>query len=170
VGRGEGHLSGTLTAPDCGYENEAFDMKPSFYAAEAVENNLEIRIQRNSDTPRFTDGLTIFVKDATRVRQELLGTTLQIGESFMMPIKMGIYLNLTCKIDFKGAPSAMKAVEGQITFNEIYAPQVSKEDVEISGNWSARFVDNEREPKNSAMLGGDFSFLYARGRPAQSFP
>ncbi len=88
LGHGTGSAAGTLNVPDCWLG--CFDLHPDFFAA--VPSNggaIQIRIQNGSDNETFSDGLTILVDDAGKVRGDpaadgsprpsLLGTPLLVG-------------------------------------------------------------------------------------------
>ncbi|MDP9148837.1 MAG: hypothetical protein M3O36_02690 [Myxococcota bacterium] len=88
LGQGTGSVAGTLNVPDCW--SGCFDLHPDFFAA--VPSNggtMQIRVQNGSDNETFSDGLTILVDDAGRVRGDpladgtprasLLGTTLAVA-------------------------------------------------------------------------------------------
>ena len=62
------------------------------------------------------------------------------------------------------------AVSGTIRFDEIYAPKVDAEEVEISATIENVRFEDPRNADRWAELSGDFTFLYVRGSPAQRFP
>ncbi len=171
VGAGEGEVMGKLSIDSCDLENAAYEMNPSFFGADDVEELLEIRLQRGSDRTLVSDGLMILVSDAALVKQERLGQDIDVEVDNTSLVQMGLYLNDTCPSDPNGDQSVFVAVSGSIRFDEIYAPKVDDDDTNISATFSeVRFEDPSDPDQRNATLSGFFEFIFNRGRPAQLFP
>lgn len=65
-GEGEGYISGTLDIPSCW--TGRFVLHPDFLAAEPYRDAITLRIQSGSDFQSFSDGVSILVNDATKIR------------------------------------------------------------------------------------------------------
>lgn len=173
VGQGDGEIGGTVSIPDCDLDGE-YQLEPDFFVAQALDDAVELRVQRGSDWEIYSDGMIIFVHDVARVRNEQLGLALPIGPDETTgeaQVEITFFLNETCRLELRREDSlvALQGVGGTITFNDIYAPQVDEDAVETRATLTgAVFADPE--PMRSATLSGRFSFLYNRGRPAQRFP
>lgn len=77
VGDGQGSATGTLNVQNCW--SGKFDLQPDFFGASPYDRTLMFRIQRGSDLTNFSDGLSLLVTDAPRVRAELLGKPLTVA-------------------------------------------------------------------------------------------
>ncbi|CAN5166367.1 hypothetical protein BH09MYX1_BH09MYX1_09930 [soil metagenome] len=77
VGDGQGSATGTLNVTDCW--SGKFDLQPDFFGATPFGDTLQFRIQRGSDLMNFSDGLSLLVTDAARVRSDLLGKPLGVA-------------------------------------------------------------------------------------------
>lgn len=77
VGDGQGSATGTLNVANCWSGN--FDLQPDFFGATPYDDTLMFRIQRGSDLMNFSDGLSILVLEAGRVRSDLLGKPLAVA-------------------------------------------------------------------------------------------
>lgn len=171
VGSGEGEVQGTVNAPSCELDMADYDLDPTFFGADPVEELLEIRIQRGSDLEAYSDGLGILVRDAKRVRAELIGIPIELTGEADALVQMSFYLNETCPPDRRTGPVHYEAVAGLIVFENIYAPTLTEDDVETAARFNdVSFVDPESPDERHARLSGRFRFLYTRGRPAQRFP
>ena len=172
VGVGEGAVTGSVSIPGCGIDDGDYSLGPTFYGADAFEDQLTIRIQNGGDYPLESDGLSIVVLDATAER-ERLGTPITLTAADDAPVSMAFYLNDSCPSDRDDVPVFLQAVEGTITFDNIYAPEVD-DDRSIAGHFEGvRFVGAESDTddgQREALLDGEFRFLFERGRPAQPFP
>ncbi|MGB5812829.1 MAG: hypothetical protein WBG86_20005, partial [Polyangiales bacterium] len=65
TGRGEGSAVGQVWAPDCGLNGEPFSLNPNFFAMQpstSVEI-IDIRIQRGSDIPNLSNGISVFIAE-----------------------------------------------------------------------------------------------------------
>jgi len=169
VGHGEGDISGTIQVAGCRDEGR-YDLSPSTFFAQATEQLLRIRVQRGGDLELKSDGIAILVEDASLVKKQHLGEAISLGKGSEPRIEMSVYLNESCSPGRDQTPVVLGAISGTIRFDEIYAPEVDADEVEISATIeNVRFAD----PRNAdrwAELSGDFTFLYVRGSPAQRFP
>lgn len=77
VGDGQGSATGTLNVANCW--SGKFDLQPDFFGATPFDDTLMFRIQRGSDYMNFSDGLSILVLQAGRVRADLLGQPLGVA-------------------------------------------------------------------------------------------
>jgi hypothetical protein len=173
VGKGQGMISGIVSAPECEIDGE-YDLEPDFFVAEAIDHATEIRIQRGSDWEVYSDGMIIFVYDATEAAA-MPGATLQIGprEEGSQLVDITFYLNETCRVMARrdDTPVALRATGGTITFDKIYAPLADERVVETDAVLTdVTFLDEYSPSPRTATLSGTFTFLYNRGRPAQRFP
>lgn len=178
VGHGEGEISGTIEIEDCRAAGR-YDLEPSAFFAQSVEDLLRIRVQRGSDLEVRSDGLAVLVEDAPRLKRNFLGVPLEVTPVGMplevMPdadpaVFVSVYLNETCPPGRELTPVALGAMSGTIEFEEIYAPQVDDSDVQIRAELDGVRFEDPRNPKRWAELSGYFDFLYSRGSPAQRFP
>ncbi len=173
IGTGDGELVGQVSAPTCGLLEEDFSLDPTFFGANPIlEDQLEIRIQHGSDFESKSDGIVLLVADIEEVKQSKLGEALDLSTARDAPVRMSFYLHETCPPDALDViPVHYEAVEGTVVFQSIYAPGVSTNEVEISGQLNGvRLVDPDREDERWAELDGSFRFLYVRGAPRQRFP
>lgn len=65
-GEGEGRVTGTLDLPACWSGD--FELGPDFFAANPYREGLQLRLQSGSDFESFSDGLSIFLYDITKIR------------------------------------------------------------------------------------------------------
>ena len=171
VGGGEGEVTGTINAPGCELEMADYSMDPTFFGADPIEGMIEMRIQHGSDLETFSDGLTILVTDASRVRADLLGVPIELTGEADALVQMNVYLNGTCPPERGDLPVNYQAVSGNIVFQNIYAPELTEDDVETAARFDdVLFVDPANPEMRNAVLSGHFRFLHNRGRPAQRFP
>lgn len=169
VGHGSGTVGGTISIADCRRE-AAYELRPSSFFAQAVEQLLKIRLQRGSDMEIRSDGLAVLVEDATTVKRAYLGLPLPVGPQFKPTIDVSLYLNESCPAERDKTPVALSAVSGTITFHAIYAPRVDKDEVRIAAELTQVRFEDPRTTERWAELSGEFDFLYVRGSPAQVFP
>ena len=169
VGVGDGTASGLVTAPNCGMDAQEFDLRPNFYSAAEFEGTLSIRIQRGSDFAYLSNGITIFVAD-TVLEKSRLGTPIQLSEEAGAPVRVNLYLNKRCEVFRDDPPVNYVAVEGEIVFDAMYAPDLDEDDLSITGRFeNVRFTDTSRPDERFADFSADFDFLFNRGRPAQPY-
>jgi hypothetical protein len=171
VGVGEGSLEATVWAPECGLEGEQKSINPTFFAADPVEEVLEIRVQKGSDFEDVSDGVAISVLDVEQLKQNHLGEPIELGTGPDSLATLSFYLNETCDVRFDRPPVNYVAHSGTITFSAIYAPQVAEDEVQIEGSFSGVEVHDGADPdERHAVVEGEFDFLFNRGRPVQRFP
>ncbi|MCA9581607.1 MAG: hypothetical protein KC416_07410 [Myxococcales bacterium] len=183
VGSGEGTARGAVTAPECDLSASPYDLQPTFFAAEEVEGQLRIRVQRGSDFEDKSDGLVVLLRDASDLHRNHLGEAIDLAEEASKPgggaVAFTLYLNETCPVVRTDVPAVFQAVSGTITFEAVYAPAVSEgtrieasfEDLVLYDvPFGADVGEEPGVPDRSATLEGDFGFFYSRGRPAQRFP
>lgn len=174
VGHGEGEVSGTMAVAGCRAEGP-YELGPTAFMAESVEQVLKIRVQRGSDIEVRSDGLAVLVEDASRVKRELLGTDVAVGgarplRDTMPRVDLSLYLNESCPAERDRTPVVLGAVSGTIRFRSIYAPRVNDDEVRIAAEFRGVRFEDPRVADRWAVLDGSFDFLYVRGRPAQRFP
>jgi hypothetical protein len=169
VGHGNGEVHGEVQVPGCNVSSR-YELKPSAFFAQTVEDLLRIRVQRGSDLEVRSDGLAILVEDASVLKREHLGQALDVSPDAEPHVDMSVYLNESCPPGRDRTPVALGAVSGEIRFYEIYAPEVDDEDVRIRAEFKAVRFEDPRNPDRNAELSGSFDFLYVRGSPAQRFP
>ena len=171
VGGGEGSLTATVNAPECGLTMSPFELDLTFFGSDTVEEQLEIRLQLGSDFEVFSDGLSILVRDAALVRGELIGVPIELTGDEEDLVQMVFYLNDTCPPGRRDPPVAYQAAAGFIVFQNIYAPELTDDDVENAARFTdVLFVDPSEPDVRNALVTAEFRFLHTRGRPAQRFP
>jgi hypothetical protein len=170
VGHGEGHLSGTLSIPGC-RRNGVFALAPDTFFAQTAEQLLSIRVQRGGSIEVYSDGIAVLVKNASLLKNELLGQDIDLAGRVEPLVSATAYFNETCPSDRDKIPAVFEAVSGTIRFDAIYAPRVASKEVRITAELTdVVFRDLEQPDKRWAELSGTFDFLYVRGSPAQHFP
>jgi hypothetical protein len=168
VGNGEGELTGVITDPECDLEGAAVDVRPNFFVADDDREGVTIRVQRGGDYLVFSDGLSIGVADAAG-EVERLGTPVAVGPEG--DVRMTFHYSHTCAFDRDRLATVLTAVEGTITFESLWAPEVDDDQLETAASFSGvRFVDPANPEERFAVLDGSFRFLFNRGRPAQRYP
>jgi hypothetical protein len=172
TGPGEGEVVGPLTALSCDLDGVTYSLDPSFFSGTAVEDQLEIRLQRTGALPDQTDGLSVIVHDVPEV-QAMLGAPISIaltGADAL--VQMTLVLSDSCPVRrASGMPVFMAAVEGEIVFEAIHSPEHPGTDKRIAASFdNVRFEDPGSPDETFAVLSGYFDFLYLRGRPLQLFP
>src|SRR5690606_12862480 len=113
-----------------------YSLDPEYFAASAIEDQLEIRLQHTSELPDVTDGLSIVVHDVPEV-QASLGAPIPIaltGASAL--VQMTLVLGDSCPVRRgEGTPVLMSAVDGAIVFDAIHSPGHPGEDERIAGHF-----------------------------------
>ncbi|MEM9727212.1 MAG: hypothetical protein AAF997_01415 [Myxococcota bacterium] len=168
TGRGEGSAVGQVWAPECGLEGEPFSLNPNFFAMQpsTTVEIIDIRIQRGSDIPNLSNGISVFIAEPEMIRDEMLGQDIELRR-FDPPVEMTIYLNSTCPTDI---PVVYRSVSGTIRFDELYIPWESNDNRLTTAEFTdVELVDTDDPENRRAMISGDFTFLFQRGRPAQNF-
>ena len=168
VGHGEGDISGTVALGACRAVGP-YELRPNTFFAQSVEELLRIRVQRGSDVEVASDGLAVLVRDASRVKQELLGVDIDLASEQGEGIEVTVYFNDTCPPGRDQIPIVLRATGGIIRFESIYAPKVD-DGVRIHAELSDLRFEDPDEADRWAALSGYFNFLYVRGRPAQRYP
>ncbi len=170
VGHGSGDISGTISIAGCRGEGR-YDLEPTAFFAQAVEQVLRIRVQRGSDLEVMSDGLAVLIEDVTEVKRRHLGQAIDVAPGGDGPrVDVSVYLNETCPHGRDRTPVVLGAVSGTIRLNAVYAPQVDRDEVEIDAVLEQIRFEDPRNPERWAVLSGQFNFLYVRGSPAQRFP
>lgn len=127
---------------------------------------IDIRIQRGSDIPNLSNGISVFIAEPEMIRDEMLGQDIELRR-FDPPVEMTIYLNSTCPTDI---PVVYRSVSGTIRFDELYIPWESNENRLTTAEFTdVELVDTDDPENRRAVISGDFTFLFQRGRPAQNF-
>mgnify|MGYP001827466925 CR=1 FL=1 len=127
-GSGEGQVSGTVWAPDCGLEGDLFELNPNFFAMQpsfSVEV-IDIVVQRGSDQRTFSDYLSVVIREPEELRESMLGTEIELG-GFEAPVEMTLSLNATCP-GIARLPVAYAAVSGTIRFERLFVPWLDDND------------------------------------------
>jgi hypothetical protein len=168
VGHGSGELKGEVSVPGC-KAGPSYNLRPSAFFAQAIEQLLRIRVQRGGDLEIRSDGVAVLVDDASEIKRHYLGKTIDVAGD-VPRVELSIYLNETCPPGRDKTPVVLGAVSGEIRFDEIYAPEVDKDEVQIRAELTDVRFEDPRNPKRWAQLSGYFDFLYVRGSPAQRFP
>lgn len=167
MGHGEGELLGSVSIPGC--FSGSYELKPTAFFGQAIEQLLRIRVQRGSDLEINSDGLAVLVADATQLKREFLGKEIDLAGS-QPRVDLSLYLNESCPPGRDKTPVVLPAVSGTIRFDAIYAPQVNDDEVQITATMTNVHFEDPRNPARSAELRGLFDFLYVRGSPSQRFP
>ena len=161
--------SGQVWAPSCNLEGEPFDLRPDFCAMQpsASVEIIDLVVQRGSDVKTYSDGISVFIREPEALKESLLGTEIELG-GLEAPIEMTFYLNETCP----GVARVITygAVSGTIRFDELFVPWVDNATQETRATFTnVEFVDQQDADERRAVLDGDFSFFFERGRPVQFF-
>lgn len=176
IGEGQGEIGGRAVALDyCELDTSDYELRPSFFAGEIIEDTLNLRVQRGGDLEQFADGLTILVRDVNEVKQNRIGLPIELDGDWRSLVQITFYLNGTCESgfpsEFRRRPVLLEAVGGTITFDAIYAPDIDPGGVAIEAELDqVVFADSALPDERHATLSGWFSFFYQRGAPAQRFP
>ncbi len=182
VGQGNGVMTGSVADPFCEVDIPEYSLHPTFFSADVVEERnmpepmqrLTLRVQRGSYREGYSDGFVVFIRDANELARSFLGVPLPLSTGDDAPVRMTIYMNETCDSgfpqEFWQVPLVLPAIQGTITFDAIYAPDLAPDNTEITGHFEGALFQSEERPERMAMMDGSFSFFYQRGRPAQPFP
>jgi hypothetical protein len=168
VGHGEGDIYGRVDVADCD-TTARYELNPTAFFAQDVEDLLRIRVQRGSDLEVRSDGLAVLVSDASRLKREFLGQAIDVAGDDP-DVNVSVFLNESCPPGRDRTPVALGAVSGTIRFDAIYAPRVDDDEVQIRAVLENVRFEDPRNAERSAELSGFFDFLYVRGSPAQRFP
>jgi hypothetical protein len=141
VGRGDGHIAGTVHIPLCGMpapgmpDPAPYDLHPSFYAASREGNVLTIRIQNGGAPADYADHLVFEVDDTEAVTQQIDASgerdeqgnhiaTLSVGPSGSPEVLVHAIFEptLSCgrtKVTRLGQDVGLWAYSGTITFRSV---------------------------------------------------
>jgi hypothetical protein len=192
VGKGEGWVRGEITLPACDMDHAAYDMDADFFAANAVNGQMTMRIQHGGDFQEYADSVTIAVQDVEWVNAKFIGTPIDVqlerppGSPVTVApplVRLSLSLRGTCGSHIYnplGDPAqvVLHATSGTVTFTSILHGDVSSRDTNskrIEGSFDVTVEDprNYGPPENkppASHLTGAFKFFYQRGGPAQPFP
>ena len=168
VGHGTGDISGRVEVAGCN-TTPRYELRPTAFFAQSVEDLLNIRVQRGSDLEVRSDGLAVLVSDASRIKEDFLGVPVDVTSKDPM-VKVSVFLNESCPPGRDRTPVVLGAVSGTVRFDAIYAPEVDDDEVQIHAELENVRIVAPRNDERSATLSGWFDFLYTRGSPAQRFP
>lgn len=184
VGQGTGTATGHVVFPECHLDNASYDLRPDFFAADFVDDPanatgnrwqmLQLRMQRGSYGEWSSDGISILVRDVDPIARSEIGMPLAVGPG--QEVEMTLYLGGTCpsgvpRAGFFTIPAILEAASGTIVFHAIYAPDVDRSQLQIWADFSdVHFEDAESPATRFAVMTGNLSFFFQRGRPAQHFP
>ena len=189
VGQGQGWARGSAVVRDCMVDIPAYELAPNFFVADFIEEpatliglrrrQVSLRMQRGSYSEDASDGVEIFVRDVDEVQTTWIGVPIPLGAGAAGPrplVSMTMYLGQSCpsghpNSDYFIVPAIFGAIEGQITFDAIYAPNIAGSGTVFAAHFEGVRVESVVAPADrNAALDGAFSFFYQRGRPAQRFP
>jgi hypothetical protein len=191
VGEGTGAVkSEHLFARDCW--DDAYDLKPDFFAADPFRDQMHIRVQRGSDLIEVSDGISVLVDDIPAIRAALgqpIPVTLPPGVAppgipegticgqagCDSPVHLALYLLESCHTQ----NTVLYATEGTITFEELFNGEPDEKDA-AEKLTVATFDVVVGDPRdfdpatgtigNQSRITGRFDFYFQRGQPAQPFP
>ncbi len=195
VGEGNGAVtSDHLIAKDCW--DDAFDLEPTFFAADPFRNTMHVRMQRGSDLLEVSDGVVILVNDVEAVRGMLgqdipvtlppgvappgvpVGTICGEDEACRSPIHLALYLLDSCH----SQNIVLYGVGGTVRFDELFSGDPNEADAAEKltvGQFDVLVADprdieldggSPSTIPNQSALSGRFRFFFQRGQPAQPFP
>ena len=195
VGKGEGWVKGELTVPGCDKDLSHYDMNPDFFAANAVNGQMTIRIQPGGDFQEYADSVTIAVQDIEYVHEKKISVPIPVqlerppgAPVGLQPplVRLSLSLRGTCgSHTFNPAGDKpqviLHATSGTVTFTSILHGDASSRDTNskrIEGTFDVVVEDprnysydsDPATPKLTGHLTGAFKFFYQRGGPAQPFP
>jgi hypothetical protein len=198
VGEGKGSVSGTLFVQNCTNEQDygsaaapaLYNMKPSFFAAEPVDdfqrphpmNRLAIRIQPTGLLIEQADVLFINIASVRPVAMAL-GTAIAVGP--VTNLRASLQLNSTCPDQ-----QVTGELDGTITFTNFGSAKIGAAvpddfrvgfDDRLTASFSFDVVDRRAStlggigavspaPTLGGHLDGDFDFTVRQGRAAQNYP
>ncbi len=200
VGEGEGSVrSDQLFIEDCW--DGPFDLQPTFFGANPYrEQEILVRVQRGNNIQELSDGLTVLVSDAPRIREELLGQPISVGmppgvsppgvplEASADPpiVSLALYLHNTCHREngtvFSVDPDQLEAgaASSTITFLSLFSGDLNEKNADDRlteaqfGVWFADPRDRDASGRipaeRTSYVEGRFRFYFQRGQPAQPFP
>ncbi|MBK7150400.1 MAG: hypothetical protein IPL19_12350 [Sandaracinaceae bacterium] len=166
-GEGEGEVSGSVSAPECGIDDTAWELRPDFFVQDPWENTAVIRVQRGSNYQDLSNGLVISISDVEEVRGSF-GTPIDLSAEDS-PVTITLTLDGTCRPARRDPSVVLIARSGTITFTALYDPR-SDDGPETTATIDGLVMDDGEEEPSTAELSGYFTFLFARGRPGQRYP
>jgi hypothetical protein len=190
VGQGEGEVtSSMLTVPECW--TGPFDLSPDFFASVPFRETQQIRVQRGSDIQEVSDGVAILVNDTPKIRESLLGQSIEVGlppkllneiaPGAALPeapeVSLALYLQFSCH----NQNIVLYAMSGTIVFSSLFSGDPSEDegsekftdatfDVVMADPRDANPMDLVVPPEKTSPLTGSFRFHFQRGQPGQPFP
>jgi len=197
LGSGEGEVwSDKLVATACW--DQAYDLRPDFFASIPYQDSQSIRVQRGSDTKEVSDGVAVEVDETSRLRTDYLGTAIpvrlpagvappgslpdpcgQAGCDGSPAVSVVLYLHSSCHNQIV----ALYGIGGTITFDALFngdPNEGSAEEKFTSATFDVQIGDPRDAPLGApawqvpaelqSQLQGWFEFYFERGRPAQPFP
>ncbi len=175
VGQGEGSASGLIWAPSCGLDATPFDLKPTFFGAQATEfaDIVEINVQRGNDFADVSDGIAVSVSEAELLKTTMLGVPIDLFRDPVnridSPVRMSLSLGEAC-FTTTNLAVVYESSAGTITFDALYVPWVDGARQIRATFVDVEFIDRADPTERHATMSGDFTFSFQRGIPAQPFP
>jgi hypothetical protein len=189
TGEGEGEVtSDKLYVEECW--DDAFNLDPTFFAANPFRDTLQIRIQRGDDIQEVSDGVAILVNDVAAIRGGLLGQPLEVGlppgvsppgvpvevDPDPARVSLALYLHHSCHLE----NGTVHAVAGSIDFSALFSGDPNEENADdrlTEASFSVTVADPRHELADGtypagklSTVDGWFRFFFQRGQPAQPFP
>ena len=127
VGQGQGELTADVRIEGlCDLDERDYPLAPSFFSGEVTEDQLNLRIQRGSQSEAAADGIIVHVQDVNDVKRQRIGLPIGIDADDRALVQIVLYLNGSCPFgfpqdEFEQNPVILEAVSGVITFRSIYA-------------------------------------------------
>lgn len=187
VGTGEGFVRGDLFVPGCeGVSN--YEMEPNFFGAVAIQNQLQIRIQKGGDYQEYADSVTISVLNTEEIFAHKLNQPIPV-ELERLPgsppsvkppfVRISLSLRNSCSSHIFNPGDnpyvVYHATQGTVTFTSIVHGDLKSTDTNskrVEGTFDVWVEDPrfpERNPKPGGRIYGAFKFFYQKGGPAQPF-
>lgn len=194
VGQGSGFVRGEVVDRRCELELSDWSLNPSFYAADFIEDTFDpdgsrrrvsIRIQRGSFRDGDSDGITIQIADVNEIERQLVAqreagvetpeVRLPIERASGAQVQMILYLAETCVSGppngYFRVPFALEANSGEIVITDVFAPDVDPGDSRFAFRFENTLFESDFDPEGRrALIEGEATFFFQRGRPAQGFP
>ena len=118
---------------------------------------IDMRMQRGSDIPNLSDGISFFIAEPEMIKDEMLGEDIEF-QLLESPVEMTLYLNATCPFTSR-IPVVYRAISGTIRFDELYVPWISNENRRTTAVFTdVLLVDTAEPEERRAVLSGDISF------------
>jgi len=190
TGQGDGQVTSEhLAVEDCW--DGPFELSPTFFGANPyTRDDLSIRLQRGDDLTEVSDGVTFTIREAGKIRDELLDSPVKMGlpagvtPPGTLPRQLDPDALVSMVLSLHGScheqNSAVYAVSGDIVFHSLFSGDLneSKADARLTdAEFTADVADPRRiQPDGSfaaedtSQVTGWFRFFFQRGPPAQTFP